>query len=177
MAARIQTTLLPRRAVRTGGWEACYHYQPLGPVSGDYCDLIPSAGGGLLFIAGDVSGKGVASSLLMSHLHAIFRSLLSVGMPIGALLERANRVFCESTLPSFYATLVCGHAHANGDVEICNAGHCPPVLVCGGEVSTIEAAALPPGLFGTRQLRARPRAPGTRRLPGAVHGRTHGSAG
>lgn len=140
MAARIQTTLLPSREVRTGGWEACYHYQPLGPVSGDYCDLIPSAGGGLLFIAGDVSGKGVASSLLMSHLHAIFRSLLSVGMPIGALLERANRVFCESTLPSFYATLVCGHAHANGDVEICNAGHCPPVLVRRGEVSTIEAA-------------------------------------
>jgi len=154
MAARIQTSLLPSRVVRTGGWEACYNYQPLGPVSGDYCDLITSAGGGLLFIAGDVSGKGVASSLLMSHLHAIFRSLLSVGMPIGALLERANRVFCESTLPSFYATLVCGHARANGDVEICNAGHCPPVLVRRGEVSTIEAAALPLGLFCTGQYAA-----------------------
>jgi sigma-B regulation protein RsbU (phosphoserine phosphatase) len=102
----------------------------------------------------DVSGKGVASSLPMSHLPAIFRSLLSVGMPIGALLERANRVFCESALPSFYATLVCGHAHANGDVEICNAGHCPPVLVRRGEVATIEAAALPLGLFCTGQYAA-----------------------
>jgi phosphoserine phosphatase RsbU/P len=154
MAARIQTSLLPNRFVRTGGWDACYRYQPLGLVSGDYCDLIASAGGGLLFITGDVSGKGVASSLLMSHLHAIFRSLLSVGMPIGALMERANRMFCESTLPSFYATLVCGHAHANGDVEICNAGHCPPVLVRNGEVSTIEAAALPLGLFSTGQYAA-----------------------
>jgi len=154
MAARIQTTLLPSRLVRTGGWEACYQYQSLGPVSGDYCDLITSAGGGLLFIAGDVSGKGVASSLLMSHLHAIFRSLLSVGMPIGPLLERANRVFCESTLPSFYATLVCGQAHANGEMEICNAGHCPPVLVRRDEVSTIEASALPLGLFCTGQYAA-----------------------
>jgi len=154
MAARIQNTLLPSHMVRSGGWEACYHYQPLGPVSGDYCDLIAAAGGGLLFITGDVSGKGVASSLLMSHLHAIFRSLLSVGMPIGLLLERANRVFCESTLPSFYATLVCGHAHADGDVEICNAGHCPPLLVRRGGVSPIEGAALPLGLFGTGQYEA-----------------------
>lgn len=154
LAMRIQTSLLPGRAVRAGEWEACYHYQPLGPVSGDYCDLIASQDGGLLFITGDVSGKGVASSLLMSHLHAIFRSLLSVGMPIGALLERANRVFCESTLPSFYATLVCGHAHAGGAVEICNAGHCPPVLVRRNQVSTIEADALPLGLFCTGQYAA-----------------------
>jgi len=154
MAMRIQASLLPRRDLRTGGWEASYHYQPLGPVSGDYCDLIASDGGGLLFIMGDVSGKGVAASLLMSHLHAIFRSLLSVGMPIGTLLERANRVFCESTLPSFYATLVCGHAHANGEVETCNAGHCPPVLERRGEISTIVAAALPLGLFSTGQYEA-----------------------
>ncbi|HTT60978.1 MAG TPA: SpoIIE family protein phosphatase [Bryobacteraceae bacterium] len=154
MAARIQSTLLPGRVVRNGGWEAAYRYQPLGPVSGDYCDLMPSAGGGLLFITGDVSGKGVASSLLMSHLHAIFRSLLSVGMPISDLLERANRVFCESTLPSFYATLVCGHAHADGDVEICNAGHCPPVVVRRGSVATIETASLPLGLFCTGRYAA-----------------------
>lgn len=35
MAARIQATLLPNRRVQAGGWEACYYYQPLGPVSGD----------------------------------------------------------------------------------------------------------------------------------------------
>ena len=154
MAVQIQTTLLPSRNLRTGAWEAYYLYRPLGPVSGDYCDLMPSAGSGLLFITGDVSGKGVASSLLMSHLHAIFRSLLSVGMPIGTLLERANRVFCESTLPSFYATLVCGHAHAGGEVEICNGGHCPPIVVRRGEVSTVEASALPLGLFSTGQYTA-----------------------
>jgi len=154
LAVRIQDTLLPSRHLRSGGWEACYHYEPAGPVSGDYCDLI-ATGGGLFFVTGDVSGKGVASSLLMSHLHAIFRSLLSVGMPIGSLLERANRVFCESTLPSFYATLVCGHAHPTGEIEICNAGHCPPLLVRPGEIAPVEAAALPLGLFGTGTFAAR----------------------
>jgi phosphoserine phosphatase RsbU/P len=147
LAERIQATLLPGRHLRAGGWEAYYHYEPAGPASGDYCDLIASAAGGLFFLTGDVSGKGVASSLLMSHLHAIFRSLLSVGMPLGPLLERANRVFCESTMPSFYATLVCGHAHPNGEIEICNAGHCPPLVVHRGGIAQIEAGALPLGLF------------------------------
>jgi len=154
MAGQIQSTLLPSRNLRSSGWEACYHYQPLGPVSGDYCDLIASAGGGLLFITGDVSGKGVASSLLMSHLHAIFRSLLTIGMPIGTLLERANRVFCESTLPSFYATLVCGHAYPDGEIEICNAGHCPPFIVKRSGISTVEPSALPLGLFCTGRYEA-----------------------
>jgi sigma-B regulation protein RsbU (phosphoserine phosphatase) len=90
----------------------------------------------------------------MSHLHAIFRSLLSVGMPIGVLLERANRVFCESTLPNFFATLVCGHAQPTGEVEICNAGHCPPVLVRRGGIDKVEANALPLGLFYTGQYSA-----------------------
>ncbi len=155
LAVRIQTTLLPSRHVRSGGWEAYYHYEPAGPVSGDYCDLIATTSGGLFFLTGDVSGKGVASSLLMSHLHAIFRSLLTVGLPIGTLLERANRVFCESTLPSFYATLVCGYAHSGGEVEICNAGHCPPVLVRHGDVATIDSDALPLGLFANSEYAAR----------------------
>jgi len=154
MAMRIQASLLPNRTLDAGVWQACFHYQPLGPVSGDYCDWIAAPDGGLLFITGDVSGKGVASSLLMSHLHAIFRSLLPVGLPMTALLERANRVFCESTLPSFYATLVCGHAHPDGSLEICNAGHCPPVLVGRDGICTIAADALPLGLFSTTRFAA-----------------------
>jgi len=146
LAVRIQASLLPGANLRTGGWEACYHYEPLGPVSGDYCDLV-AMDSGLFFITSDVSGKGVASSLLMSHLHAIFHSLLKVGMPIGQLVTTANRVFCESTLPSFYATAVCGQAHPDGEIEIVNAGHCPPVLVRPRGISTVEASAIPLGMF------------------------------
>jgi sigma-B regulation protein RsbU (phosphoserine phosphatase) len=32
-------------------------------------------------------------------------------------------------------------------MEICNAGHCPPLLVRGGEVTSIEATGLPVGMF------------------------------
>jgi sigma-B regulation protein RsbU (phosphoserine phosphatase) len=83
----------------------------------------------------------------MSHLHAIFRSLLSIGMPVPELLGHANRVFCQSTLPSNYATLVCGLAMTSGEMEICNAGHCPPIVVRSDGIAEIEATGLPLGLF------------------------------
>ncbi|HET8666858.1 MAG TPA: SpoIIE family protein phosphatase [Terriglobales bacterium] len=149
LAVQIQSALLPSREVSTCGFEAYYHYQAAGPVGGDYCDLIPVQNGtkGLLFLAGDVSGKGVAASLLMSNLHAIFRALYSAGMPVQELVARANRVFCENTMSAFYATLLCGMASESGQVEVCNAGHCPPVLVRDGEMITLSATGLPLGLF------------------------------
>jgi phosphoserine phosphatase RsbU/P len=149
LATKIQSRLLPNREVTRSGWEAYFHYQPAGPVSGDYCDLIPieTNGGGLLFLAGDVSGKGVAASLLMSNLHAIFRSLYRVGMPLSDLVTRANHVFCESALAGFYATLLCGYADSSGLVEIVNAGHLPPVILQNGDITTLAATGLPLGLF------------------------------
>jgi sigma-B regulation protein RsbU (phosphoserine phosphatase) len=116
-------------------------------VSGDYCDLISGDDESLHFVLGDVSGKGVAASMLMAHLQAMFRTLVSTKLPLDQILERASRVFCESTLPTHYATLVCGKAGTRGDVEICNAGHLPPLLIQEGTVKSIEATGLPVGVF------------------------------
>jgi sigma-B regulation protein RsbU (phosphoserine phosphatase) len=115
LAARIQRGLLPDPHFHHNAWAVAYHYAPAGIVSGDYCDLIRSERGDLYFILGDVSGKGVAASMLMVHLQAMFRTLIPLGLPLQELVERASRVFCESTLPTHYATLVCGKAAASGE--------------------------------------------------------------
>src|SRR5579862_2464193 len=96
LASSVQRGLLPQTDLQHGDWRVHYQYKPAGMVSGDYCDLIRSANGegGLVFLVGDVSGKGVAASLLMTHLHAMFRSLTEVGLPLDRLLEMANSVFC-----------------------------------------------------------------------------------
>lgn len=152
LAAEIQSGLLPQPSQTIDGWEIAYHYQPAGIVSGDYCDLISSEDKSLLFVIGDVSGKGVAASMLMAHLQAMFRTLTSSDLPLNQMLERASRIFCESTLPSHYATLVCGKASTNGEVEICNAGHLPPLLLHQGQVRSIDATGLPLGLFSKEQF-------------------------
>lgn len=143
----IQGELLPKQNLKFNGWEVSYHYEPAGPVSGDYCDLVSLDNGDLYFLIGDVSGKGVAASLLMSRLHAIFRSLIGTGLGVSELVERANQLFSESTMRPYYATLVCGKAATCGEVEICNAGHCSPLLLHDGNVTAIAATGLPIGMF------------------------------
>jgi phosphoserine phosphatase RsbU/P len=155
LAARVQRGLLPRQTFDRDGWHICYHYEPAGLVSGDYCDIVDAGDAGLYFMVGDVSGKGVAASMLMAHLHAIFHTLTSVELPLACMLKHASRVFCESTLPHQYATLVCGRAMPDGTVELSNAGHPPPLLVRDGTVEELEPSDLPIGLFGAQEFSVR----------------------
>ncbi len=152
LAKRVQMGLLPKGNLDRDGWQICYHYEPAGLVSGDYCDVIDAGKNGLYFMVGDVSGKGVAASMLMAHLHAMFRSLISVNLPLPSMLQHASRVFRESTLPNQYATLVAGRAWPEGRVEICNAGHPFPLAVRDGAVQPLENSDLPIGLFGSEEF-------------------------
>lgn len=147
LATQIQSKILPARDIATQNWLTHYRYQPAGIVGGDYCEILPSVDGGSVFFAlGDITGKGVAASLLMTHLSATFRSLLTLDLPLGELVMRANRLFCESTPTTHFATLVAGHATEAG-LQICNAGHCPPLVLRQGTTERVESTALPIGLF------------------------------
>jgi sigma-B regulation protein RsbU (phosphoserine phosphatase) len=146
LASQVQRNLLPQKGLCVAGWETSYHFAPLGAVSGDYCDLIP-CDGRLLFLLGDVSGKGVAASMLMAQLHALFRSLTGMSLPLGQIVTQVNRFFCGSALAGQYATLVCGLAKPTGEVEMHNAGHCPAIVVGRGGAFRIESTGMPLGMF------------------------------
>jgi sigma-B regulation protein RsbU (phosphoserine phosphatase) len=138
-----------------------YHYEPAGSVSGDYCDFIPAADGSAFFFVGDVTGKGVAASMLMAQLYAIFRSLAASTFRPDELLAKANRIFCEGILASHFATVLCGRIGKHGQVEISNAGHCLPLHVRGTEVIPVPSTGLPLGLlceadYGTQSLKLQP---------------------
>ncbi len=146
LAARIQRGLLPKPGLTPKGWDVRYHYQPAGMVSGDYCDLFETEGG-LLFMLGDVSGKGVAASMLMSHLHATFRSLAEADLPLDRMVQDANRIFCESTLAGQFATLVVGRAAHDGSVEFVSAGHLPVLHIRGDGATPNDSTGVPLGMF------------------------------
>lgn len=149
LASRVQRGLLPQSEFNLGEWRIHYQYRPAGLVSGDYCDVIaPSGGSGkLTFLIGDVSGKGVAASLLMTHLHAMFRSLVETDVGLSKLLDMGNRIFCESTIAGQYATLICGRVERAGEIEIASAGHVPALLVRKAGVEEFGSTGLPMGMF------------------------------
>jgi phosphoserine phosphatase RsbU/P len=157
LASQVQRGLLPQSDAEFRDWRIHYQYKPAGMVSGDYFDLISptSDDGGLIFLLGDVSGKGVAASLLMTHLHAMFRSLASTEMGLGKLLDMVNRLFCQSTTAGQYATLVCGRAGRSGEIEIASAGHAPALVISPGGVKQIGSTGLPLGLFSTSRYTVR----------------------
>ena len=161
LASKVQGQFLPEQNTTFNGWEISYYYEPAGPVSGDYCDLIKSDNGSLFFLLGDVAGKGISASMLMAHLHATFRTLIALDLPLPEMVGRANRLFSQTTMADSYATLICGRASRSGEVELSNAGHCPPLISQPGRVTSIEATGLPVGIFpdgqfGTKTFRLQP---------------------
>lgn len=147
-AAKVQRTLLPPAHLRQDGWEVAHHWEPRGLVSGDHVDLIPaSPGNPMHLLLGDVSGKGVAASLLQAHLHALFRALVPTGPALPELFQRANELFAEATSSVSYATLAALRLGAEGRYSLANAGHPRPLLADRRGVRPIEGGGLPLGLF------------------------------
>ncbi len=148
LAFSVQSNLLPKQGMGAVGWTTAYHFAPAGPVSGDYCDLIVQGNNEMMyFFIGDVSGKGVAASILMAHLHALFRSFIRPGSSISQVLAQVNRLFCESTALKNFATLVCGSVNPQGTVELCNAAHCKPLIMRSGNVEPVSSTSFPLGIF------------------------------
>ncbi len=147
LAARVQRGLLPKNNINVDGWQFSYRYHPAGVVSGDFCDFIQGEDNSFFLVVGDVSGKGISASLMMSQLHALIRSFLTFGLPLHEIVRRTNRLFCESILSNNYATMVFGKGTPDGIMEFCIAGHNPPILLKENNITEIKATGIPVGLF------------------------------
>ena len=153
LASKMQNALLPKKELNSKFWDIGYTYLPAGPVSGDYCDIISLSNDELLFVLADVTGKGVAASMLMTQIHAIFHSLSAFEMPLEILLEQVNRLICEGAAFSHFATLVCGKIYPDGEVELINAGHCLPIVLKKYDIINIDSSTMPLGLFCSMQYK------------------------
>jgi phosphoserine phosphatase RsbU/P len=151
-ARQVQNNLLPRQNAASSPLRSAYRYEPAGSVSGDYIDLIDTADHELYFFLGDISGKGVAASLLMSNLHALLRALAASHKEVDQLVLHANRLFSGTTLSTHFATMVAGRARPDGRVDVCNAGHCPPLKICAGKVEVFPTTAIPLGISSAMQV-------------------------
>jgi len=149
LAHQVQSALLPKQGSISRSWTAAHYYEPAGSVSGDYLDILVSdpLRDSFFFLVGDVTGKGVAASILMSNLHAIFRTLTRTPASLAHLLEQANRLFCEWTTSRYFATLASGKVTDNGIIEFASAAHPPPLLLSASGVRTLDATGLPLGMF------------------------------
>jgi sigma-B regulation protein RsbU (phosphoserine phosphatase) len=131
VARRIQGDMLPAPAAGGPGegYELGATLVPARAVGGDLFDHFRD-GSRLFFLAGDVSGKGVAAALFMARAKAVFDAVASREADPGAVLDRVNRSLCRDNDAGMFVTAVAGVLDlASGELVFALAGHEPPVLV------------------------------------------------
>jgi len=143
-ATRIQQNLLPDAPSGLPGWECEVRLETCHEVGGDLYDFHTRADGRLLFLVGDVSGKGMGAALLMSSVLSTARVLYDVCDDPGELARRMNTVMHRSTDAGLFVTLFFGELDlANGRLRYVNAGHNAALVVGGGEVLELPAEGVP----------------------------------
>ena len=83
IARNIQQEFLPAELPVLEGWEIAPYFKAAKFVAGDYYDAFTLPNGNLVFIVGDVCGKGIGAALFMT----LFRSLLRATSTAGYLVE------------------------------------------------------------------------------------------
>ena len=135
LARNIQRRILPKRLPEPPGWECAAANLPYQAVGGDLYDLWMAAdvdrSPRLHLAVGDISGKGLPASLMMTQLSAFLRAMADLRVANwGDLALRLNARMNEVRDRNRYATLFMGSLNpATGDLRYVNGGHNPPLLV------------------------------------------------
>ncbi len=163
IARQIQQRLLPRTFPKLDSLEIYGFNVPSRQVGGDYFDWIKIDDQKIALAIGDVSGKGVGASLLMSNLHAGLHTLVQSRVEMSAMISRLNELIYENTNYDKFITFF----YAEVDVEskritFINAGHNPPYIFHqDGSFETLDDGGLILGMMpgvpyeiGSAQLKA-----------------------
>jgi sigma-B regulation protein RsbU (phosphoserine phosphatase) len=94
IAAEVQAQLFPRSVPRLSTLEIAGECRAARGVAGDYYDYIEIAKGLVAFALGDVSGKGISASLVMSNLQASLRAQTTI---IAERMRLAGRVAANAS--------------------------------------------------------------------------------
>ena len=108
----------------------------------------------LFFCIGDVSGKGVPASLVMAVTRSLFRNISAYTQQPDQIAVALNDALSSNNDMGMFVTLFLGVLDlASGHLSYSNAGHNPPLLLAGDDVSVISCDAnLPAGVMSGHQF-------------------------
>ena len=152
-AAVAQKWILPKRHNQIDRFTCVGESRPGQYVGGDFFDVIPLPGGKLAVAVGDVSGKGVAASVLMTAAQGFLHSaLLAHGDPARAATA-LNLFISPRRDASKFVTLWVGVFDPLAkQLHYVDAGHSYAALLCdGGPCKMLDAGGGPPiGVLDTQ---------------------------
>lgn len=132
-AREIQRAMLPDAAVLAGldaRLDLDAVLEPAQAIGGDLYDAFRLPDGRIVFLVGDVTGKGPSAALFMAVSKALAHSLLRRGgAPLDAIIGMLNDELQGDGETFVEVTLLCGIIDlATGTIELVNAGHENPLI-------------------------------------------------
>jgi phosphoserine phosphatase RsbU/P len=148
-AAQIQQRLLPSGPPQVVGLDIAAKTVPARHVGGDYYDFIEFFDGQIGMMVGDVAGKGMPASLLMSSLqarvHVLFEEPGHLAEKMGRLNKATSANCPDNRFITFFMGILDPHT---GEFVYSSAGHNPPLLVrANGGYETLSAGGVVLGVL------------------------------
>jgi sigma-B regulation protein RsbU (phosphoserine phosphatase) len=163
LARQLQSSMLPAQGPLFAGRqdvEVCGFMEPASNVGGDLFDAFFVREHLLFICIGDVSGHGIASALFMARAVGLLRILATNCNEPDVLLKELNERLCVNNDTNLFLTLFCGFLDIETwQLDYSNGGHCPPILLSGGQVEDLPIPKGPligafPGARFLRMTRA-----------------------
>jgi serine phosphatase RsbU (regulator of sigma subunit) len=140
-ARTIQQILIPEELPNIPGFRIESVYHPAQQVGGDFFQILPIEGGGILAVLGDVSGKGLPAAMNVALLVGTLRTLAEITTDPAEILTGLNRRLLGRS--KGFTTAIAVRITSGGEADLTIAGHLNPYL--NGRELVLEAA-LPLGL-------------------------------
>jgi serine phosphatase RsbU (regulator of sigma subunit) len=156
IARSMQQRLLPPPEIDVEGLHVSARTQAAHIIGGDFYDVLRLEDGSVAVIAADVSGKGIAASLIMASCKAMIPFFASGASP-AETITRLNVKLCEELQRrEFVALAYAQFDPATSRAQIVNAGMPDPLIVRGGECRVVACGGdrFPLGVRGSAKYEA-----------------------
>ncbi len=129
LARSVQMMLVPSTLPRVAGLEVDARYIPAQRVGGDLVDIVPLPGDRLAVVVADVSGKGVAASILMAICRTHLRHALQGARSPADVFRTVNQVMSGEMREGMFVTAAIAIVDGpSGQVTLARAGHEAPLI-------------------------------------------------
>lgn len=129
IAKKIQRSIIPSNFPDIKEIEFSAFINPAKTVGGDFYDFFFIDETHFCFMIGDVSGKSISGAMFMALSRTMIRSRLTSGLSLTDAINSVNKSINEENTTSMFLTFFAAILDIRtGELETCNAGHCPPAL-------------------------------------------------
>jgi len=151
IARGVQQALLPEKLPEIDGYQFFASYDSAQAVGGDYYDCFTLDGDRVCLSFGDVAGKGVPASLVMSRMSSVVQSTVAHVGDVGEAVAAINNHMCANAVEGRFVTYVLVIIDLKThEMSLVIAGHMSPIIrKADGEFEEFdeESVGLPIGVL------------------------------